>query len=389
MVERRNLGPEAIDKLLDHASESHVLLDAEGNILFNIGFAGGVLGHGDRVGTHISDLVHPDELPLGLEVIADVGRSPGKSVTVYGRALAADGTYRLIEFLLVNRMDEPLLRGIVARTRDVTAEEGGMPVGGALMRSLAEIIPSAIMVISADRLPLYANPAACELLGRTLAELREDRWTPPLPEGKEEMTVELRYDELWLSARVVPRHNSVGEPVGWIAVLEDVTEHRRTTEALSYQALHDALTGLPNRRALLEELRFVLGDPERGPVSLLYVDLDGFKAVNDAHGHGAGDRVLVELGRRLVGVARTSDVVARIGGDEFALLCRDTTPEVAAGIAGRLVDVVARPVALDGLTARVGASVGTITVAAVDTTRDAEDVLNQADLAMYEVKRSR
>jgi diguanylate cyclase (GGDEF)-like protein len=124
-------------------------------------------------------------------------------------------------------------------------------------------------------------------------------------------------------------------------------------------------------------------------VSLLYVDLDGFKAVNDGHGHAAGDRVLVELARRLVGVARASDVVARIGGDEFAVLCRDTSPAVAEVIAGRLAEVIAEPVDLDGASAAVGASVGRVTVAASDTGRDAEDVLNQADLAMYEVKRGR
>jgi diguanylate cyclase (GGDEF)-like protein len=388
MVERRQLSPEAIQAVLDHATESFVLLDAEGNILFNIGQAGGVLGHGDRVGSHISDLVHPDDLPFGMEVIADVAASPGKAITVFGRALSGDGTYRMIEFHLVNCMDDPRIGAVVARTRDVTPADG-LPVGGALMRSLAEIIPSAIMVISSDRIPLFANPAACELLGRTLQELRDDRWTPPLPAGKEEVTVELAHGDRWLSARIVPRYTTVGDVAGWIAVLEDVTEDRQTHEALSYQATHDALTGLPNRRALLEELRFVLSDPDRGPVSLLYVDLDGFKAVNDTHGHGAGDRVLVELGHRLVGVARTSDVVARIGGDEFAVLCRDTPPTVADVIAGRLVDVVARPITLDGVTARVGASVGSITVAASETSRDAEDVLNQADLAMYEVKRSR
>jgi diguanylate cyclase (GGDEF)-like protein len=385
---RRALTPEAIDLLLEHATESHVLLDAEGNVLFNIGFHGGVLGHGDRVGSHISDLVHPDDLPLGLDIIADVARHPGKAVTVYGRGLAADGTYRLIEFHLVNRLDEPLLGGIVARTRDVTPE-GELPVGGALMRSLAEIIPSAILIISGDGLPLYANPAACELLGRTLVELREERWTPPLPRGKEEVTVELAHDDRWLSARVVPRADDRGQVAGWIAVLEDVTAHRQATEVLSYQATHDALTGLPNRRALIEELRLVLADPDRGPVSLLYVDLDGFKAVNDGHGHAAGDRVLDELGRRLVAVARTSDVVARIGGDEFAVLCRDTPPAVAETIAGRLVDAIAVPIELGDVTTGVGASVGRITVPASEAGGEAEDVLNQADLAMYEVKRAR
>ncbi|MCU1487347.1 MAG: domain S-box/diguanylate cyclase protein [Actinomycetia bacterium] len=381
---RRALSLEAIERMLDHATESHDLLDLEGNVLFSIGPRAGVLGHGDRIG-NLRDLIHPDDVPFGLDVLGDLVRHPGKTITVYARARAADGSYRLMEFHLANRLDDPVLGGIVARTREATDQ--GRPSAPALLRSLADVLPSAVVLISADRVLLYANPAACELLDRTLEELRAEGWAPPTPLDKEEHTVEVQHDGRWLSARVVPRFDDEALPMGWVGVLEDITERRQTTQALSYQATHDALTDLPNRGALLEELRRALADAERGPVSLLYVDLDGFKAVNDGHGHAAGDRVLVELGRRLVAVARTSDAVARIGGDEFAVLCRDTPPAVAEVIAGRLVEVIARPVDLDGVSANVGASVGRVTVAASDAGRDAEDVLNQADLAMYEVKR--
>jgi diguanylate cyclase (GGDEF)-like protein len=383
---RRALSPEVIERMLEHATESHDVLDLEGNVLFSIGSRDGVLGHGDGIG-NVRDVLHPDDLPFGLDIISDLVRHPGKSITAYGRARAADGSYRLIEFHLTNRLDDPLLGGIVVRTRE--ASDQGRASVPATIRSLVDVLPAAVVMISADGLVLYANPAACELLDRTLDELRAEGWAPPTPLDKEEHTVEVQHDGRWLSARVVPRFDDEALPMGWIGVLEDITERRQTTQALSYQATHDALTDLPNRGALLEELRRVLADAERGPVSLLYVDLDGFKAVNDGHGHAAGDRVLVELGRRLVGVARTSDVVARIGGDEFAVLCRDTPPAVAEVIAGRVVDVIARPVDLDGVSAGVGASVGRITVAASDSGRDAEDVLNQADLAMYEVKRGR
>jgi len=352
--------------------------------VFTVGSRDGVLGHGDAVG-NVRDVLHPDDLPFGLDVIGDLIRHPGKSITVYGRARAVDGSYRLLEFHLTNRLDDPLLGGIVVRTREAT-EQGRASVP-ALIRSLVDVLPAAVVIISADRVVLYANPAAGELLDRTLEELRAEGWAPPTPLDKEEHTVEVQHHGRWLSARVVPRIDDEGHVEGWIGVLEDITERRLTTQALSYQATHDALTDLPNRGALVEELRRLLADAERGPVSLLYVDLDGFKAVNDRYGHAAGDRVLVELGRRLVGVARATDVVARIGGDEFAVLCRDTAPAVAEVIAGRLAEVVAQPVELDGASAAVGASVGRVTVAASDTGRDAEDVLNQADLAMYEVKR--
>jgi diguanylate cyclase (GGDEF)-like protein len=381
---RRELAPDAIDALLGHASETHFLLDLDGNVLFSIGRHGPDFHRDDGMAANIRDRLHPDDLLLGGEVISDLVRHPGKELTVYARARNDDGSYRMIEILLANRLDAPLLGGLVARTRDVGATGVGEP---ALMRAMSDALPAAIVVGSADGTVVYANPVARALLGSTLEELRGEPWIPAdVVDG--ELTVELQRQDRWISARIVQRHDQ-GLPLGWIAVLDDVTERRQATEALSYQAQHDALTGLPNRRAVLEELRTLLADPDRGPISLLYVDLDGFKAVNDGHGHAGGDRVLVELGRRLVSAARSSDVVARIGGDEFAVLCRGASPAEADAIADRVVVAVSHPIPLDGGATRVGASVGVITVPASEAGRTADDVLNQADLAMYEVKRGR
>ncbi|MCU1375447.1 MAG: putative signaling protein [Actinomycetia bacterium] len=381
---RRELAPDAIDALLGHASETHFLLDLEGNVLFAIGQRGRDFERDDGMASDIRDRLHPDDLLLGREVIADLARHPDKEVTVYGRVRNDDGSYRMVEILIVNRMDDPRLGGLVARARDVGSTGAGEP---ALMRSMSDLLPAAIVVGSADGTVVYANPVARALLGRTLDELRGEPWIPAgTVDG--ELTVELQREDRWISARIVQREDE-GLPLGWIAVLDDVTERRQATEALSYQALHDSLTGLPNRRAVLEELRTLLADADRGPISLLYVDLDGFKAVNDGHGHAGGDRVLVELGRRLVGAARASDVVARIGGDEFAVLCRGASPAEADAIADRVVAAVSHPIPLDGGATRVGASVGVITVAAGEAGRTPDDVLNQADLAMYEVKRGR
>jgi diguanylate cyclase (GGDEF)-like protein len=156
-------------------------------------------------------------------------------------------------------------------------------------------------------------------------------------------------------------------------------------EQLRHQAYHDALTGLPNRLNLLEAVEHEL---ERGAAStaVLYLDLDRFKMVNDTFGHGAGDELLVEFGRRLAGSIRAEDLAARIGGDEFAVLVREADAEAAIGAARRMLD------ALDGTYALACGDVAChVSVGIALGTSDAstgEDLIRNADIAMYSVKRS-
>ena len=132
-------------------------------------------------------------------------------------------------------------------------------------------------------------------------------------------------------------------------------------------------------------LQLALRQPGADPVAVLFIDLDGFKAVNDAFGHEAGDELLRTAARRLAGPLRADDHLARLGGDEFAVLLRSvTTHEDAAGVADRLLDVVNPPFDHEGHEVRVGASIGI--ALSDDTTRDADELIRQADQAMYAVK---
>jgi diguanylate cyclase (GGDEF)-like protein len=157
-------------------------------------------------------------------------------------------------------------------------------------------------------------------------------------------------------------------------------------EQLRYLSEHDPLTGLGNRRLLTDALERALGTHDRGrPVGLLFVDLDGFKRVNDKFGHDIGDAVLVEVGQRIAHMVRGGDVVARLGGDEFVALCVNMNDEQdALRVAERIERAVARPIATLSGDVRVTASVGI----ACDSTwpHDAEKLLQQADLAMYQAK---
>ena len=169
--------------------------------------------------------------------------------------------------------------------------------------------------------------------------------------------------------------------------IEDVSDRKRLEAELNHRALHDPLTGLANRALLAERMREVLA--RRGRHSrvghLFYLDLDGFKTVNDRFGHAAGDAVLTQLAQRIVALLRTGDVAARLGGDEFAVLCDDTEPQHAVSIAERLRMAAAEPFVVDGSTIKLSAAVG---CCATDHT-DPAALLREADRRMYEGKRRR
>jgi diguanylate cyclase (GGDEF)-like protein len=176
-----------------------------------------------------------------------------------------------------------------------------------------------------------------------------------------------------------------------ILVLARSREHalgmvRRRTGELRHQALHDALTGLPNRVLALDRAEQMLATDERKHVAALYVDLDGFKQVNDTFGHAAGDELLRMVAGRLSTVVRAGDTAARLGGDEFVVLLAGIGPDSApARVAERLLEVLARPYDL-------GATVGrqlsvTASVGLAEGPRDsADELLRDADLALYEAK---
>ncbi len=186
----------------------------------------------------------------------------------------------------------------------------------------------------------------------------------------------------WFQAQIVPLR---GRP-GAVVSHHDITDRKLGEQVLAFEATHDPLTALANRFALRDLLDDLL-PPRPGTASpaLLFTDLDGFKAVNDGLGHGAGDEVLIEVTRRLVVVAGDA-TIARLGGDEFALLLPAADEDEATGLALRVVEALREPYDVAGLRLTVSASIG---VAVADGThRTPGDLLRDADAAMYQAKES-
>ncbi|WP_156725126.1 putative bifunctional diguanylate cyclase/phosphodiesterase [Streptomyces apocyni] len=191
---------------------------------------------------------------------------------------------------------------------------------------------------------------------------------------------------LWTNLTVSLLRDADGRPQYQLALMEDTTERRLLNLRLRYEATHDALTGLPNRTLFFERLEKALSAPDGKRFGLCYLDLDGFKAINDSLGHAAGDRLLVEVADRLQSCATApGEMVARLGGDEFVALTTgpDTEREVDE-LAGRILSMLAIPVRIEGRELTVRGSIGIVEGPAGE--RTPAEVLRSADITMYRAK---
>jgi diguanylate cyclase (GGDEF)-like protein/PAS domain S-box-containing protein len=181
-----------------------------------------------------------------------------------------------------------------------------------------------------------------------------------------------------------PRRGPGGEVTGTIGVLRDITERRQLEADLRHQALHDPLTGLANRTLIRDRLEHALESAERSgrPLSVLLLDLDHFKLVNDAAGHAMGDQLLISVASRLKSALRPADSIARFGGDEFVVVCEQTDAEQATLVADRLQSALRQPIHLESRRVVLTASVGI----AQSPPLDADVLLRSADTAMYHAK---
>jgi diguanylate cyclase (GGDEF)-like protein len=191
----------------------------------------------------------------------------------------------------------------------------------------------------------------------------------------------------WFLLRITPL---VGAVPGAVASHINITRRKMAEQVLAREAAHDPLTGLANRTLftgrLTDALTLRTGRSIRGDVGVLYLDLDGFKSINDTYGHDAGDEVLITVAHRLRTQVRPQDTVARLGGDEFAVTAPRITSSALAALSRRITRTLAEPHLVHGHVLTAGASVGTYLAAPGDRV---EHAIRQADQAMYAIKRGR
>ncbi|MGA9634763.1 MAG: EAL domain-containing protein [Solirubrobacterales bacterium] len=238
-----------------------------------------------------------------------------------------------------------------------------------------------------------------ELLGKTFGEITHpddvdtdlDALRELIDGGRYGYRTEKRYlhadgHAVWISLNVSPVYDSEGAVSYLLSQIEDIADRKESEERLTRQALHDSLTGLPNRTLFADRVRMASSRRAARGYAIVYLDLDGFKLVNDTLGHAAGDQVLIEVARRLERLLRAGDTLARLGGDEFALLCEEVGDEQVRVIADRVIDTMADPIEVQGRSIMQAASVGIALYSADGTPTEPDEMLGDADLAMYRAK---
>jgi diguanylate cyclase (GGDEF)-like protein/PAS domain S-box-containing protein len=275
-------------------------------------------------------------------------------------------------------------------------------------RRIVETAYEGIWLIDAQNMTTFVNPRMAEMLGYSLNEIvgrsvldfldADARATfaanqPDRLKGNSRQR-EVRFTrkdggDLWTLLSIRPSIDPAGHYEGSLAMVMDITERHRAQKALEYQALHDALTGLPNRVQLAQRLGQALESARAAHehVAVLILDLDHFKEVNETFGHQAGDRLLEQVGPRLRSEIRDEDMVARLGGDEFAVLLTKTDPTAATLAAARLLEALERPFEVQGQHLDVAVSIGI--AISPDDGDDPDTLLRRADIALFVAKQPR
>ena len=355
-----------------------------------------------------SRILHPDDRGRVLEIIQSHVRGETAGIDFECRVIARDGTVRWMKVrgqVSVHAADGRALR-VVGTNTDITERKQFELVSSeaaAVLHSLHE----GVMVVSLDGTIQRVNPAferitgysASEVVGRSPKVLASGQHGPAF---YAEMWRSIHeqghwHGEIWnrrKSGELYPElisisavRDAAGQVQHYVGVSTDIGQLKAHESALHQVANYDILTGLPNRRLLGDRLDQALARSQRTgrTLAVAYIDLDSFKAVNDAHGHAVGDQLLVQMAERLKGVLRGDDTLARLGGDEFVLLFSDLdSPDACHALARQALAAIATPVLVDGAEIHTTASLG-LTLFPQDAA-DADTLLRHADQAMYLAK---
>ncbi|MDT7538695.1 MAG: hypothetical protein QOI82_2280 [Actinomycetota bacterium] len=349
------------------------------------------------------EFVHPDDLTAVLDYVAEVVATPGRHRPIEFRIVAKNGEAVWVEERMTNLLADPQVKGLVAYLRDITDRRkllDALEVSERRYRAIVDTADEGIAIIDDSGKIVFANPRLAELVGMpavvgtsvldhvdaddvTLAASRIGRTR----KATERLQVRLRHASgriIYGGVVLMPfEADAEGNATSLVMIRDDTASHEYQRE-LQHAALHDTLTGLPNRTLLMEHLSRVRAVLRPGlQATLLLLDLDQFAAINQSLGAEESDRLLVAVGSRLLQTAGPEDLVARVGGDEFAVVRLSATTETQAeAYARHLLAVLAQPIAVQGETLSLTASIG----AALTDDRDADTQFRAASVALTDAK---
>lgn len=396
--------------LIQHARDPIFIADKDGDIVYVSPAITDVFGHDpeDVVGWSVTgqlDSIHPDDHKTVEEMAATLTSAPGTHKTFTYRRLHRDGHWLVLETQVTNYLDVEGLNGVVFNMRDITAEvavKAQLQTRNEELQAVLEAVPDQMFRVSVGgRVAECLTPDHDGFEGGITLEGRQVHELFPPEFGSKLMATIKDVSARQIRASFSCNESDLGLTGGSsfefrvsalpgddvLVAVRDATPQIRTEEQLTYQALHDGLTGLPNRVMLARELQTALEDTAltAGQVGVLFLDLDGFKQVNDTFGHPAGDGLLIEVARRIRSAVRPGDIVARLGGDEFVIMCAELQNEDAArALAERIHMVLRPPITIGDDEATISTSVGI--ALAHPGGEDAETLIAHADAAMYRAK---
>jgi diguanylate cyclase (GGDEF)-like protein/PAS domain S-box-containing protein len=404
----RELGVPASDAVLKYLPDPLVALDGEARILWANDAAERLLGvpADTWVGRSALDLVHHDDIPMAALSLQSVqGKDMGTLIEL--RVRSTDG-WRLVELLAANRLDDPEVAALLLSMRDITERRRWEVATDqtARFRTLVHHVASLIMLISADGIVQSASGALTRLLGLDQERVEGQPFSTivdPADVGDLSSALARALDApSWQTAPTtvevglvrsdgvsVPFElslvNLVDDPTvqGMVVSGHDVSQLRASRMALEELANRDPLTGLLNRAAFEHAIETARRRSGQKKLAVAFLDLNGFKEVNDRCGHEVGDEVLRVVSQRLRLAVRDDDLVARWGGDEFVITAHIESNAEAQGLVARLRHVMADPLETEGQRHEVTASVGYAIWQPGDTVRS---VIDRADRSMYEAK---